>query len=70
MTFDAGPVDLAAQPAPELLPSRWCVTYPSDDAGHWREAYFSERPLAEAYVASHRGAVIVPLAALVAWPAR
>ena len=61
------PVDLAA---PHLMPSRWCVTYPADDAGHWREAYFSERPMADAYAAAHRGSVIVPLAALGPWPSK
>lgn len=65
--MDMRPVDLAV---PQLLPSRWCVTYPCDDAGHWREAYFSEKALADAYVNAHRGAVIVPLANLVPWPAR
>lgn len=58
------PVDLA-QP---LQASRWCVTYPDDDCGHWHEAYFRERPASEAYVRAHRGAVIVPLAALNPWP--
>ena len=60
------PVDLSA---PTLPPCRWCVTWPVDDAGHWREAYFGERALADAYAAAHRLAVIVPLAALGPWPA-
>ena len=61
------PVDLAA---PVLQASRWCVTYCCDDAGHWHEAYFRERPAADAYAGAHRGSVVVPLAALVAWPGR
>lgn len=61
------PVDLSA---PRLEPSRWCVTYPADDAGHWREAYFSERPLADAYARAHRGSWVVRLAALDPWPVK
>ena len=63
------PVDLSPRPQP-LQACRWCVTYPGGDAGHWREAYFSSQPLADAYVVAHRGAVIVRLAALDPWPER
>ena len=62
---DTRPVDLAA---PQLPTSRWCVTYPCDDAGHWHEAYFRERPAADAYASAHRGSVTVRLANLDPWP--
>ena len=46
-----------------LVADRWCVVWGPDR----REAYFRDRALAEAYAAAHRG-VLVPMAALVAWP--
>lgn len=50
-----------------LQPTRWAVVWLCD--GHSREAYFSDRALAEAYAAAHHGQV-VPLAALAPWPVR
>jgi hypothetical protein len=47
--------------------SRWAVVWWVE--GHRREAHFDDHALAIAYAAAHHGQV-VPLAALVPWPAR
>jgi len=65
--MDDRPVDLAAQPAQQLQPSRWAVVWWVDGVRH--ERYCEDHALADAYAAGHHGRV-VPLAALVAWPVR
>ena len=45
-------------------PSRWVVCWGEKFE---RESYFSDRSLAEAYAAAHRG-VLIPMCATVPWP--
>lgn len=50
-----------------LTADRWCVVWWVECSR--REAYFQDHALAIAYAAAHHG-VVVPMAALVAWPVR
>ena len=45
-------------------PTRWVVVWGEHFA---REAYFSDKALADAYAAAHRG-VVVPMCATIPWP--
>lgn len=45
-------------------PTRWVVVW---GERHERESYFSDKALADAYAAAHRG-VVVPMCATIPWP--